>query len=357
MHHLSNGLLAHADLDGMTQYARNIAASLGGSSEEIWLSQVSAIVVTILAPIIAQAADYWGRKWFLVVTTLIGFAGCMVVSRATSMRIAIAGEILAAFGYSSQALLNAIASEILPRRLRPAAQGGLGITSGLAAAFSLLFGFHVVSTSADGWRVYWYVTGGLMLVAAILFLVAYRPPPRALQRSLTTAAKLKRLDWIAYALLAVGIVLFNLALTWSNNPYSWSNAHVIAPFVIGVVSLLALMVHQIFFKRDGLCHHDIFTRNRNCAIAFLCVFVEGLSFYAFTNFFPAEMAIEYEPNIFKVGLRASITFFAATASAIAVSIYSSVTRDMRNPIVGAYTLIVIFNSKPKILSPVVPRKS
>jgi hypothetical protein len=31
--------------------------------------------VTILGPPIAQAADYWGRKWFVVTTTLLGFAG------------------------------------------------------------------------------------------------------------------------------------------------------------------------------------------------------------------------------------------------------------------------------------------
>ncbi len=104
----------------------------------------------------------------------------MVVARSTSMKMAIGGEILAALGYSSQALLNAIASEILPRRLRPAAQGGLGLSSGIGASASLLFGFHMISVSPDGWRVFFYVTAGCILVSALLFAFLYNPPPRPL---------------------------------------------------------------------------------------------------------------------------------------------------------------------------------
>jgi MFS family permease len=328
------------------QYARNIAASVGGSSESIWLSQVSAITITLLGPIIAQAADYWGRKWFVVLTTLLGFVGCIVVSRANSMGEAIVGQVLAALGYSSQALLNAIASEILPRRLRPAAQGGLGLTSGLGAAFSLIFGFHMVEVSTDGWRVYWYVTAGLMLAATIVFTLAYNPSPRPLQAALSTVEKIQRLDWAAYALMAAGLVPLNIALTWSDNPYTWSNAHVSAPFAVGIVALIAFAVHQILIKKDGLCHHDLFKKDHNCAIAFLCIFAEGLSFFSVNNFFPSEMSILYEPDTFRVGLRASITFFAAIASALAVSVYSSITKDIRHPIIAAYALIVLYTSKP-----------
>lgn len=136
------------------QLARYIVADIGGSDKSVWLSQVSAITVTLLGPAIAQATDLWGRKWFVVSTTLLGFAGSLVVSRVTTINVAIAGEILAALGYSSQGLLNAIASEILPRRYRPAAQGGLGLTSGLEAAFSLLLGFYLCGSSTGGWRLF-----------------------------------------------------------------------------------------------------------------------------------------------------------------------------------------------------------
>jgi hypothetical protein len=80
-------------------------------------------------------------------------------------------------------------------------------------------------------------------------------------------------------------------------------------------------------------------------MAFLCVFVEGLSFFASNNFYPSEMAILFESDTFRVGCRTSITFFAAIVSSISVSIYSSLTKDIRNPVVFAYLSIVIYTGK------------
>lgn len=261
------------------------------------------------------------------------------------MGMAITGEVLAALGYSSQALLNAIASEIVPRRWRPAAQGIMSLTSGLGAAFSLLFGFAMVSDSSEGWRVFWYVDSGLILSGAILFAFFYNPPPRESQQALTTKAKLRKLDWMAFVLLASGIILLNLSLTWYDNPYPWSNARVASTFALGAAFLIALAGHQVFLKKDGLFNHNIFKNNRNCALALFCIFVEGLFFFSFNNFFPIEMAILYESGDFKLGLRMSITYFAAIFSAIAVSIYSSWTKDIRNPTILAYVLLVIYSGE------------
>jgi hypothetical protein len=136
-----------------------------------------------------------------------------------------------------------------------------------------------------------------------------------------------------------------MALTWFDNPYPWRNPHVATTFAIGVASLIALAVHQIFFRKDGLCYHELFKRDRNSAIAFLCVFVEGLFFFATNSFYPAEMAVLFETNTFRVGARTSITFFVAIVSSISVSIYSSLTKDIRNPVVLAYLSMVIYTGK------------
>lgn len=336
--------LTQMDADG-AQLARYIVADIGGSDKSIWLSQVSAITVTLLGPAIAQATDLWGRKWFVVSTTLLGFAGSLVVSRATTINVAIAGEILAALGYSSQALLNAIASEILPRRYRPAAQGGLGLTSGLGAAFSLLLGFYLCGSSAGGWRVYWYIVSALMFLAAALFTLAYNPPPRPCQLSMTTREKLSSLDWVAYILLGIGIVGFNVGLTYFQNPYAFDDAHVAVPFAIGAASLLAFVVHQSILKKNGLCNHKLFERSRNVAVALSLMFVEGLTFFCYNSFFASEMAILYETATFRVGLRTSVVFWTTIASSIAVSTYSSITRDLKYPVIAAYGFIVVFSSK------------
>ncbi|KAG9665024.1 hypothetical protein KCU95_g6703, partial [Aureobasidium melanogenum] len=215
---------------GAGALARYIVADIGGSDKSVWLSQVSAITVTLLGPAIAQATDLWGRKWFVVSTTLLGFAGFLVVSRATTINVAIAGEILAALGYSSQALLNAIASEILPRRYRPAAQGGLGLTSGLEAAFSLLLGFYL-STLQSSTAVWAYpVFLGLGLDAAI--------------SNVTTIAQLSAppaLIAVTSGLIA-GVRSFggSVALPIFNSVYKSTSSKHIGPNVIAAVVPLGL---------------------------------------------------------------------------------------------------------------------
>lgn len=318
---------------------------MGGSSESVWLSQVLAILTCVLGPPVSQAADLWGRKWFIIIGALGGFAGSMILARATSMGMAIAGEAICGLAFGAQPLLYAVASEILPRRYRPAAQGGLNIAINLAGAFGLLVGSVIMKTHTDGFRIYWYLSAGLMGVSALTCALLYNPPPRPLQLSLTFREKLKRLDCVGYFLLVSGVVLFSIALTWSDNPYSWGDAHVLATFVLGLTLLVGLAVHNGFYKSDGLFHHALFRKDRNFCLAMIAIFVEGMSFFAANSFFPREMSDLFETDQVRVGLRFSINFFTAILSAGCVALYSSTRKDIRTPTVLSFVSFLIFDSK------------
>lgn len=64
---------------------------LGGSADTVWFSQTINILGAALDAPITQAADYWGRKWFLVVLSALGFVGAMMVARAQNVALLIAG--------------------------------------------------------------------------------------------------------------------------------------------------------------------------------------------------------------------------------------------------------------------------
>jgi cobalamin synthase len=98
----------------------------------------------------------------------------------------------------------------------------------------------------------------LLGTSSIVIALLYNHPPRPLQKTLTTSENIARLNWVAYILLAVVLTLFTIGLSWGDNPYSWSNPHVIAPLVVGGAFMIALFVHQMFIKKDGLVHHDLF---------------------------------------------------------------------------------------------------
>lgn len=261
------------------------------------------------------------------------------------MNMAIAGQCLLGLGYASQALLFAVASEVLPRRYRPIAQGVMSAASGCGGILGLLSGSALLEKSTNGFRPFWYMCAALFGFSALTVTVLYNPPPRALQKALSLRQKLSRVDWVGSALLAIGLVLFNMALTWTNNPFTWSNAHIIATFVLGILSLLAFALHQKFYKKDGLFHHELFRKDRNFLVAMICIAIEGISFFACNSFFPFEMSVLYETNTLRVGLRFTVFFISTITFSFVAGTYASVRKTIREPIIFAYLTFVIFYGK------------
>lgn len=189
----------------LCQFARDIADVVGGSDDTIWLSYTIAITTCVLGPPVAQAADYWGRKWFIIILTFFGVIGCIIVSRATSMGMAIGGEVMAGLAFGSQPLLYGVSSEILPRKWRPIAQGGMNVSIGLAGIFTLLVGLSLTQNNPVNFRIFFYITAGVQAVAALIFAFLYNPPLRPLQSSLSLREKLHKVGYFncksLYALL------------------------------------------------------------------------------------------------------------------------------------------------------------
>jgi hypothetical protein len=328
---------------GSGALARTIATVVGGSSDTIWPSSTIAILTVVLSPPVSQAADYWGRKWFLVCLTFSGCIGSIIVSRANSMGMAIAGFTIGGISFGAQPLLHAVTSEILPRKYRPLAQGTVNMSAALGAIIALLMGGSLTRNgNAAGFRVYWYIAAAIYAATAATCAVLYNPPLRKLQVELTHREKLRCLDWIGYVLLAAGLVFFCIALSWSQNPYPWTNAHVLATFLIGVILSSALIVYEWRFKRDGMFHHDLFHK-RNFPIALGCVFVEGLIFFSANNYFAFEVSTLYTTDSLMVSVHYSIVFITDIVASVLAGIYCSVNKSIRLPAACAFVLFLIFN--------------
>ena len=257
---------------------------------------------------------------------------------------AIGGQVISSVQYIGQPILIAVGSEILPRKFRPVAQGGFNAAGAAGAIVSLLAGSALTSNNLYGWRSIWYIVAALLGASGIIIAVLYNPPPRPLQKSLSLQEKLARLDWVAYILLTVGLVLFTMGLSWGDNPYPWSDAHVLAPLIVGFCVFVGLIVHQTF-KKDGLIHHDLFKKDRNFAVALGCFFADGMIFWAANNYFAFQVSVLYETDPMLVGLHFCIAFFAAIAAAASVVLISSFTKSIREPIVVSFIMFTIFYGK------------
>ena len=206
----------------------------------------------MLGPPISEAADYWGRKYLVIVLGLCGVVGCIIGSRANSIGMMFAAQAIASLSMASQPLLHAITSEIIARQYRPLAQIFNNIAAGFGGVVGLLVGGALTLNNVQGWRTYWYIAAGIYACSAIGITLLYHPRTRPLQAGLSAVEKIRRLDWISYILLLVGLSLFCTALSWSQNPYQWSNAHIIIPFVLGVIFMIILAIYSRFIKKGWL---------------------------------------------------------------------------------------------------------
>lgn len=205
------------NLTGCGAYGRAVAAEVGGAEDASWLISVTALLVAVFGPPVSQAADYWGRRWFLIIPTFCGVIGSIIMARATSMGMAIAGDTILSLSYAAQPLLHAVASEVLTHRNRAGAQAAVNIGSGTGGIIGLLAG-AALTKSPGGFRNFWYMCAGVYALGTIVVFIFYTPPPRETQLNLTFREKINRLDWIGFALLVCGLVLFVMGLSWAENP-------------------------------------------------------------------------------------------------------------------------------------------
>jgi hypothetical protein len=93
-----------------TQFSRNVAAVVDGSTSATWMNASVGIMTAVFSPVFSHASDLWGRKWFIVISGVAGLAGCLIVGKASSMNMAIAGEVLAGLSYGAQVAVSSISS-------------------------------------------------------------------------------------------------------------------------------------------------------------------------------------------------------------------------------------------------------
>ncbi|RKL36658.1 hypothetical protein BFJ72_g8207 [Fusarium proliferatum] len=322
-------------------FARNMATVLGGRDKYIWIPQGLIICSTFTAAPIAQSSDFWGRRLPILLCTGLCIVGSIVISRASSMTMAIAGSLVVGVGAGTTSLLYAVASEIMPRQYRPLAQAGVNIANSLGGIFTLLLGFGLVRKNDENFRVVWYVGIGLFAFNFLAVFFFFKPPKRRLELSLTWKEKLKALDLIGYIIFSIGMILFSVGLTWANNPYSWQSVPVLSTFCIGVVFIILTAVWEVN-KKDGFCHHALFQASRNFALALVFIFIEGFAFYAANNFLPLVYSIYFDGDLLKVGAMMSLIFIGGAMASVIGGLYSTKARRVRPPLTAGMALFVIY---------------
>ncbi|KAJ9091904.1 hypothetical protein QFC20_007513 [Naganishia adeliensis] len=267
--------------------------------------------------------------YFVVGACLCGFVGGLVISRATSMNMAIAGAAVTGISYGAQPLAFAIPSAIMPRKYRVVANLGANVAGGIGAVLSLLIGSTLMRNNhEEKFRILFYISAGVYFFSAVICQLFYNPPRLDSQVG-TVGERLACMDWTGYALFTISLTLFCMGLTWGKNPYSWSSGHVLAPLLIGVGLAILLAIHQWKFRRDGLFDRHIFSKSRNPGIVLVAVAIEGAAFFAISNYYPIVAAVAFEPDLRRVTTMLSIGFFTVFLASPLIGFYSKIFKDLK----------------------------
>jgi hypothetical protein len=212
-------------------------------------------------------------------------------------------------------------------------------------------GGALVRTDPSGFRTYFYITAGLYALCVAIIIWLYCPPVRELQQQLTHRQKLARLDWIGYAFFFPGLVLFCFALTSSSGVYPWKSAKIIGPLVVGASLLIAFGLYEWKGTREGMLHHDLFSRGRNFALAEAIMLVEGLVFFCATQYYGFEVSILYDKDLFQAGLDYTVGWWTMIVATTLCGVYCSWTKTIRPALTTAFVSFAIFSGTMASLNP------
>lgn len=102
-------------------------------------------------------------------------------------------------------------------------------------------------------------------------LAVFYFPPKVDAKGRSYVQRLGGIDFVGCVLFAGGILLILVGLTLGGAVYAWDSAPTVATIVVGFGMLIALAVHQIFIKRDGIFRRELF-QNRNLALCLFGIF-------------------------------------------------------------------------------------
>ncbi|KEF52549.1 uncharacterized protein A1O9_11391 [Exophiala aquamarina CBS 119918] len=287
-----------------------IGASLGETAVPTWVPNALSLVQAVLGPIIAAASDtFQARKLILVCTSTISFIGAAIAPGSKDIYRLIVAQTIIGVGFAAVPLAYAVPSEILPRRWRPFAQAGINVSAALGSILGpLSIGAFTRSDPVHGWRNFYWLQMALWGATALSLLLGYRPPKRHTRLDhLSIKQKLSHLDLPGFALFTAGLTLLLTGINLGGQPWPWASVRVLAPLIIGIVTLVAFGIYEWKGTPSGILHHDLFRGGKSQGRAFtICVgliVVEAITGFTITIFYPILNTLLFETDPFLLAVR------------------------------------------------------
>jgi DHA2 family multidrug resistance protein len=246
----------------------NMAGQLDATPDNIsWVLTSYLIASAIFMPLTGFFTDRLGQKRFL----LISIAGFVITSAlcgmATSLAQMVAFRFLQGiFGASLVPLSQSIMLQSYPAEQRGKAMAIWAMGVMVAPILGPTLGGWL--TEVISWRWTFYIN---LPVGIASFILAVRYVP-------DTTTRERRMDWLGFASLAVGIGALQLVLDRGNQDDWFSSQTLILSAVVAAISFIFFIVYTLTGKHHPLFDLRIFA-DRNFLVASLIMTTIGVGFF------------------------------------------------------------------------------
>ncbi|KAH8824449.1 major facilitator superfamily domain-containing protein [Flagelloscypha sp. PMI_526] len=259
--------LSALDLTGIGTMIPTVTADLNGADNFSWIGTAFALASTAFMPMSGNLADIFGRKSTMLFSVAVFIVGSALAGSAQSMNWLIAARTVQGVGSGGiLSLSEIIVSDLVPLVERGAYQGFLILTWALASAIGPVIGGSLAERVS--WRWLFYINLPISAIAwcFVAFFLNVRQPTGSVW------SKLAKVDWTGNLIIIAAVTLSNVGLAWAGVRYPWTDAHVLAPLIVGLGLLIVFLAHQRYMTKFPTIPWDVFS-DRTVLSAFFGTFV------------------------------------------------------------------------------------
>ncbi|KAI4638132.1 hypothetical protein J4E93_010441 [Alternaria ventricosa] len=320
-----------------------IIRELGEPAIASWIIQGPLLMQSVLSPPVGRLSDVLDRKLFATIPPLIACIGSIICAKATSMSMLIGGGILIGTTLATISIVQSIPSEILPLKYRPLANGLAGVAGVLGGTVGSLAAGAVTNLSASGWRYIFWIQVGLHGITSLGLFAFYWPKKRTDYPRMSFKEWMWACDPIGSLLLVAAATLMLLALNWAGGAYPWSNPHVCANLVVGIVLFIAFCLYEWKGRSDGIVAHVFFSTGPNFWLSTFAFAIEGWIYYSAINAVTPQLILNvgFEDNAWDIAIRQLSYKIASIFTSLAVTWYATRFKDMKTPLAATFAIMFI----------------
>ncbi|KPA37855.1 mfs general substrate transporter [Fusarium langsethiae] len=332
--------IAQADSSIVLVTSQEIAFEFNVLSDASWLITSYVLAQCVCQPLYGRTSDIFWRKPAMIFSYSTFTLGCIICGIGTRYWHVLLGRVVSGIGGAGMVgLVAVIIADLLPPRQVATWRSYVNVVATLGRSCGGPLGGWLVDTV--GWR--WCFVAQSPLAALAVVLIIWKLPANiagcdAGSTDSSIANRLRRVDFIGFALLPAALIVAFLALDQAGKLAPW---HITVPLgVCAVILLVTFWYVEKSHAQEPVIPMDLLAK-RDVYIPYLIIALQTASQFIITYTIPIYFPIVANMSVASAGSRIVFIVVGNAAGGLLTGWYVSRTGRYKSAIYMATTLGVI----------------